>query len=456
MPLDVTIPRNAGTVPAYGSRALRQTAILADSPKGREPFLTLGLAAVLIFAVLAFGSFDPWAIAVLEASSAVLFLFWIWPQLDSGGFRLRGNPLYAPAVLFGLLIVVQLVSGLSAYRHATREELWKYIAYGMLLLLASQLHRDCAQRLLTILAAFGSLVAVFALFQYLTYNGKIYWFWPAVPTSFGPYANYNHYAGLMEMLTPISLAMALAECTRRYLQFLWMLGGMLMAATIFICGSRGGMIAFTVLIILLAGFLVARMGRRAVWSLVALCLLTGSLASWMGDARMLKKIDSLREPLNPDVSATRLTIAKDSLRMVPIHPVAGWGLGLFPIVYPQYRSFSTDLLVNQAHNDYLQALVETGILGFGCVVWFIVNLYRSGIQNLRVRSRIAKARVLGPLVGCTGLLVHSFADFNLHIAANAALFFALCGIASAKVDRGYAPEIVFGPYNWERRSKNRL
>jgi O-antigen ligase len=89
-------------------------------------------------------------------------------------------------------------------------------------------------------------------------------------------------------------------------------------------------------------------------------------------------------------------------------------------------------VVNQAHNDYGQALVETGILGFACVLWFIVNLYRSGIRNFRVQSRIATVKALGPLVGCTGVLVHSLSDFNLHIPANAALFFVLSGIASER------------------------
>ena len=46
------------------------------------------------------------------------------------------------------------------------------------------------------------------------------------------------------------------------------------------------------------------------------------------------------------------------------------GLGTFDVVYPAYRSFYTTLYVNAAHNDYLQVLIETGIVGFGCVVWF--------------------------------------------------------------------------------------
>jgi len=234
----------------------------------------------------------------------------------------------------------------------------------------------------------------------------------------------------MEMLAPIPLAMALTDRARQHKQMLWIVAGILMGATIFVCGSRGGMIAFAVEMMFLAGLFVARRSPRTAWALCVICLVIGALVFWIDDGGVLKQLDSLRDPLTNAAVASRLAIARDSLRMVRDRPIAGWGLGLFPIIYPQYRSFSTDLLVNQAHNDYLQALVETGILGFACVLWFIGNLYLSGIRNLRTHPSIAAAPVLGPLVGCTGIFVHSLSDFNLHIPANAALFFVLCGMAS--------------------------
>jgi hypothetical protein len=35
------------------------------------------------------------------------------------------------------------------------------------------------------------------------------------------------------------------------------------------------------------------------------------------------------------------------------------------------------------------------------------------------------------LLGCVGILVHSFVDFNLQIPANAALFYVLCAMAAS-------------------------
>src|ERR1700732_3270235 len=166
---------------ANHSPALRPIVFAEDRPTvAKQSILVVGLSVILIFAVLAFGCTDRWAIAAMEVGCVLLLLFWIWPQISSGGLQLRTNPLYAPVVLFGLIIVVQILFGLSAYVHVTRQELWKYAAYGVLLMLASQCQRASAHRLLTILATFGFIVALFALVQYLTYDGKIYWFWPSM------------------------------------------------------------------------------------------------------------------------------------------------------------------------------------------------------------------------------------------------------------------------------------
>jgi O-antigen ligase len=44
------------------------------------------------------------------------------------------------------------------------------------------------------------------------------------------------------------------------------------------------------------------------------------------------------------------------------------GLGNFP----SYRTFYTNLFINEAHNDYSQLLVETGLFGFALMLWFLV------------------------------------------------------------------------------------
>ena len=104
----------------------------------------------------------------------------------------------------------------------------------------------------------------------------------------------------------------------------------------------------------------------------------------------------------------------------------------FPIVYPEFRSFYTTLFVNQAHNDYLQLLVETGLAGFSIMVWFLVVLFRRAADKLENWTATASgALTAAALLGCVGILVHGLLDFNLQIPANAALFYVLCALAAS-------------------------
>ena len=134
--------------------------------------------------------------------------------------------------------------------------------------------------------------------------------------------------------------------------------------------------------------------------------------------------------LNPGI---RPQITKDSLKMFLQRPVWGWGLGAFPTVYPRYRSFYTNLFINEAHNDYAQLLTEMGLLGFALAIWFLIGVYRRGLSaSQRWQNHWDGTVSLAALIGCTGILLHSFVDFNLQIPANAALFYVLCALAASE------------------------
>jgi O-antigen ligase len=109
------------------------------------------------------------------------------------------------------------------------------------------------------------------------------------------------------------------------------------------------------------------------------------------------------------------------------------GLGNTQPCTPELPQLYTNLFVNEAHNDYAQLLVETGLLGFGMMLWFLIRLYQYGLPtSRRWEFKWDGAVSLAALLGCTGILLHSFVDFNLQIPANAALFYVLCGLAASR------------------------
>ena len=77
-----------------------------------------GATVVLLAAPLAFGAVEPWAIFLLEASAALLLLCWGYRQWANRELTILPHPLYAPMMAFGALVIVQWLTGITAYRHA--------------------------------------------------------------------------------------------------------------------------------------------------------------------------------------------------------------------------------------------------------------------------------------------------------------------------------------------------
>ena len=64
------------------------------------------------------------------------------------------------------------------------------------------------------------------------------------------------------------------------------------------------------------------------------------------------------------------------------HPWTGTGLGTLQVVFPPYETFYDGRVVNHAHNDYLEALAETGVAGGLCCALFLGMLLFHSLREL--------------------------------------------------------------------------
>ena len=369
----------------------------------------------------------------------LLLALWAYRQWINREFNISGNVLYRPMAAFFALVLAQWMAGTTAYRHVTYTHLLLYAAYGMLAFVVTQtLHRSSQFELLAkLFTGYGAVVASFAVLQGIAPNGKLYWIWPLEQGGaiYGPYVNHNHYTGLMEMLTPFPLVLAATHFTKGSRKIAVAGIAALMAGSIFLSGSRGGMAAFVAQMAVLGVLLVRN--REGSWKqplmLGAFLALVIVFLVWLGNNELTRRLISIHSEAREEINGgVRLSIDRDCLRMLLKRPFLGWGLGTFPIVYPEFRSFYTTFFVNQAHNDYLQLLVETGLAGFSIAVWFLVLVFRQAAGKLKNWTETASgAMTMAALLGCVGILVHSLLDFNLQIPANAALFYVLCAIAAS-------------------------
>ena len=202
-------------------------------------------------------------------------------------------------------------------------------------------------------------------------------------------------------------------------------------AALILSASRGGIIGLVLEFALLAFLSRAhRIGRKELLGAVAVALVAGSFIVWLGVGKAIQRFEQLT---HRGISGElRVSIYHDTWRIVFHHPWVGTGLGTLVAVYPRYASFYNGLTVEHAHNDYLELLADTGIVGGLIGLSFVGLLSWRGLASLRfARSSLARAIIAGSLAACSGLLLHSLVDFNLHIPSNTLIFLLLSCIATA-------------------------
>ena len=111
----------------------------------------------------------------------------------------------------------------------------------------------------------------------------------------------------------------------------------------------------------------------------------------------------------------RITFFATTWAAIKDHWLTGTGLGTFVQVYPIYENPSDifQKFVNHAHNDYLELILELGIL----VLLPIILFY----------TRVLKSLITNPVDGVLSLsllivLVHSIVDYPLRTYTVAVLF----------------------------------
>jgi len=200
---------------------------------------------------------------------------------------------------------------------------------------------------------------------------------------------------------------------------------------LFLSASRGGIISFVAEVGFLAVLILARRREKKVLVPAALVvMLAAVLVSWLGIGAALDRFATYKKLETSE--GRRVEMLHDSLRIFQAHRVLGTGLGTLQEVFPQYETVYDGLVVNHSHNDYAEALAETGVVGGLCGLVFLVLLFWSSWKILSAEGESRGfAYHAGALVACVGLLVHAGVDFNFHIPSNALIFLLQAALATS-------------------------
>jgi O-antigen ligase len=434
-----------------------------------------GLSIAIWIAVLAFGGTSPPFFLLTQVILLGLGILLVAATLRAS-FAAVHFPLVAPFFLIALVSLQILpfpaLAGLRA--GSLRDALANHTGHALsvapyqtvshLLLLVSYLtafhivlfvceDRIAKKRLVYALIVLGGFEAFYGLVQYLTgwqqifaYVKKYY-----LEDATGTYINRNHFAGLLEMVLPftVALALRLAGNLRRAVQSTEAKARSLLSAAELlplVCLLFLALLIFTALI-----FSRSRMGiLSAVASLIAVLGLAGSsslskrtrtvvasllllgvvgIVVWVGSDPVVTRFEILGQEYS-QTNQNRISIWRDTLHLIRQHPLLGTGLGTFSVAYTSVQTAFPNLLVDHAHCDYLEVVSELGVPGgilvFGSIFWILVRAVR---RYRKAEDRFDTAVCLGCIGSVVAILVHSLADFNLYIPANALVFTVILALA---------------------------
>lgn len=430
---------------------------------------------IAIFANIAFGGVSTGILGIISILIGVLLIFWILDAWKSKEITFSTNLLLVPIgglILIGLiqllplnspeisndLLSVPAVSSLSIDPYATRFAVLKLIIY--LVFFAAALtfinSQKRLRKVVVTIIVFASVMAFFGVLQRLANPEYIYGIrevGQAIP--FASYVNQHHFAAFLEMTTGLTLGLLFGGATKKDKFLLLIIAVVLMGIGIVFTGSRGGIISLLGVI----GFLVlinifkrrknvedeanqSDAGQN--YSISRLGLIGGSIiliavllisVTWLGGSDSVLRGTGIQTD-QTDFTSGRTHFWGVALQIIQDNPVLGSGLESFGVAFTKYDTWSGQFRVEQAHNDYLQILADTGVLGLICIIAFIILLFKQSLKIINETSDQFRRNVaIGSLAGCFGILIHSFFDFPLRTNANA--FFFLIFVTLAVVSINY-------------------
>ncbi len=366
-------------------------------------WLPAALGVALLAGILVAWTPRYWGICVAVACISVVAALWALVA-RSVALPLQ-TILVIPLTAWGAL---QLATHQTLVRWPTMLASIAWIMGGTSFVLGSQVLESRRNRkafLDLIMWATTALAAAATVQIYVT-PGKLFGLLPVADSVVGTFFYKNQFAAMMEFAAPIALW--------KVVEGKIVAGGVcyaaMFAATL-ASGSRAGVLLVSIEFLVFLILMVAR--RRA--PLKSLAAVVAVVLLLMAGAALVagtEKIASRFEERNP--FALRQNLLDATLKMIPMHPWFGSGMGTWPVVFPRFATFDSNVYVNEAHNDWAQWTAEAGIPFTLLLAALVLSLVRPALRS-----------VWG--LGVIGVIGHSFVDYPLREPVLMFLFFTLAG-----------------------------
>ncbi|HTL57060.1 MAG TPA: O-antigen ligase family protein [Candidatus Limnocylindrales bacterium] len=398
--------------------------------------------AILIFGPLALGGVHGLTFGIILGLSIGVLALW--------GLRLWINPrtqLLWPPICWA--VIAFCLYAIIRYRTAdieyiARQEIIQVLLYGFLFVaILNNLHRQESTQIISFTLIFVAMaISFYAIYQFVTDSNYVWTLPKKYPhRASGTYISPNNLAGLLEILLPLALTYTIAGRVKPLTRILLGYASLVMLGGLAVTLSRGSWFATAGAMLGLFGILIFQRGYRipAALALIALVVVTVFMVPRSFSLQMrIRRIVTEQGTIDDSM---RFELWRPAYRMWQDYPWFGVGPGHFDARFRAYRPEGVQRAPDRTHNDYLNTLVDWGVVGAVLVTsaWVLLAIgiakswrsIRLSSGDLGSRSGSNKfAFVTGASLGLIAILIHSWVDFNMHIPANAILVVTLMAMVT--------------------------
>ena len=381
---------------------------------------------------------------LLAFLTAVLSWLWLLNSTRTRDQEPPSLPLLIPLLLYLLFSALSLLNAVNLYE-GIHHLLGLSLVITLFWITANHMDRESASSLLRWAAITGAIVSSVGIFQ--MWGGEI----PTLAQIRAPssiFGNKNMAAQYVLFIIPVAYYLLLTSPDRAG-EWLYGVAAALSSTYLTYSGTRAAWGAVMMASLLMWFLLRAKgftpqqllsLSTRQWHFLLAIFVFSVAMNAIpryfiadFGAASSLTQLKSMLEPERDASARSRFAFWANSLAIFKDRPLLGAGIGNFRLIYPLYNqrvvkdpSFSVEEKAGEAHNDYVQSLAETGLLGTGAFVAILLILGGKTWQGITKEK--LDPLLLAVSYALIAILLVAFWDFPFKLPVPSAFFWIYAGV----------------------------
>lgn len=455
--------------------------------------LVIGLFHFLVISVPLFFTFNTSELfefnkmVLTYALTAIILSAWVGRMICSQSLIIKKTFLDIPILIFLISQLLSVVfsihpyTSLLGYYSRFHGGFVSIITYTVLYYaFVSNVERKHLPSFFLSLTGAGLLVSFYAILEhfghsmscYIVSGGKEFgvdcWIQDVKNRVFATFGQPNWLAAYLIMLLPVSVSLTFSNYKKSSLNIYYLVASLAFLTTLLFTQSRSGFLGAVMGMAVFCGLVFWQLSKHDQLSsfvtssknkLVALAIATIGIAALFGTpyspsiGSLFKSVPQSTEPAAPlvvnrldeggtDSGEIRKIVWQGAIKVWQRYPIFGSGLETFAYSYYQDRPIEHnyvsewDFLYNKAHNEFLNFLATTGIVGLGSYVLLLGYFSFYTIKKVIATSdkQSPSAHQLAAIIsGVTALSVSNFFGFStVMVTILMYLFFGLVVILTTK------------------------